>query len=136
MKRIRKRIIPSITTITAAFMFAAVLTVGAQSTNVTGNWKLTIETPNGTGNPSLVLKQDGEKLTGTYKGRFGDSPLEGTVKGKEIKFSFKVNAQGQDLQVEYAGAVDGDTMKGKPKSGHIFEPNFTSTQQHNQHSPP
>ena len=125
MKRIRKRIIASITIITAAFMFAAILTVGAQSTNVTGNWKLTIETPNGTGNPSLVLKQDGEKLTGTYKGRFGDSQLEGTVKGKEIKFSFKVNAQGQDLQVEYAGAVDGDTMKGKAKYGDMFDANFT-----------
>jgi len=125
MKRIRKRIIASISIITAAFMFAAVLTVGAQSTNVTGNWKLTIETPNGTGNPSLVLKQDGEKLTGTYKGRFGDSQLEGTVKGKEIKFTFKVNAQGQDLKVEYAGAVDGDTMKGKAKYGDMFDANFT-----------
>ena len=125
MKRIRKRIIASITIITAAFMFAAILTVGAQSTNVTGNWKLTIETPNGTGNPSLVLKQDGEKLTGTYKGRFGDSQLEGTVKGKEIKFTFKVNAEGQEVKVEYAGAVDGDTMKGKAKYGDMFEGNFT-----------
>jgi len=125
MKRIRKRIIASITIITAAFMFAAILTVGAQSTNVTGNWKLTIETPNGTGNPSLVLKQDGEKLTGTYKGRFGDSQLEGTVKGKEIKFSFKVKAEGQELQVEYAGAIDGDTMKGKAKYGDMFDANFT-----------
>jgi hypothetical protein len=125
MSRFRKRIIASISIITAAFMFAAILTVGAQSTNVTGNWKLTIETPNGTGNPSLVLKQDGEKLTGTYKGRFGDSQLEGTVKGKEIKFNFKVNAQGQELQVEYAGTVDGDTMKGKAKFGDMFEGNFT-----------
>jgi hypothetical protein len=125
MKRIRKHIIASITIITAAFMFAAILTVGAQSTNVTGNWKLTIETPNGTGNPSVVFKQEGEKLTGTYKGRFGDSALEGSVKGKDIKFSFKVNAQGQEIQVEYAGTVDGDTMKGKAKFGDMFEGNFT-----------
>ena len=125
MKRIRKHIIASITIITAAFMFAAILTVGAQSTNVTGNWKLTIESPNGTGGPSLVLKQDGEKLTGTYKGRFGESPLEGTVKGKEIKFSTKVNAQGQEVLVEYSGTVDGDTMKGKAKFGDLGEGTFT-----------
>ena len=122
MKRFRKHIITVIAITTAAFI--AIFTVSAQ-TNVSGNWKLTLETPNGTGNPSLVLKQDGEKLTGTYKGRFGDSALEGTVKGKDIKFSFKVNAQGNELQVEYAGTVDGDTMKGKAKFGDMFEGNFT-----------
>src|SRR6266540_7011779 len=77
MKRLRKHIITAITIITAAFLLAAALTVGAQSTNVSGNWKLAFETPNGAANPSLVLKQEGEKLTGTYKGRFGESPLEG-----------------------------------------------------------
>jgi len=125
MKRIRKHIIASITIITAAFFFAAVLTVAAQSTNVTGNWKLTIETPNGPGSPSVVFKQDGEKLTGTYKGRFGESPLEGTVKGKDIKFTVKVNAQGQELQIEYAGTVEGDTMKGKVKFGEYGEGSFS-----------
>ncbi len=124
MKRLRKYIIAAITIVTAVFMLA-VLTAGAQSTNVSGNWKLTLETPNGVANPSLVLKQEGEKLTGTYKGRFGESPLEGAVKGKEIKFTVKVNAQGQELQLEYTGAVEGDTMKGKVKFGDMGEADFT-----------
>jgi len=34
--------------------------------DVTGTWKLSVETPNGTGTPTVILKQDGEKLTGTY----------------------------------------------------------------------
>jgi hypothetical protein len=125
MKRLRKLIITAITITTAAFLFAAALTVGAQSTNVSGNWKLTLETPNGAANPSLVLKQEGEKLTGTYKGRFGEFPLEGAVKGKEIKFTVKVNAQGQELLLEYAGAVEGDTMKGKVKFGDMGEADFS-----------
>ncbi|HEY7182079.1 MAG TPA: hypothetical protein VIC84_11700 [Blastocatellia bacterium] len=124
MKRLRKHIIAAITIITAAFMLA-VLTAGAQSTNVSGNWKLTLETPNGPANPSLVLKQDGEKLTGTYKGRFGESPLEGAVKGKDIKFTVKVNAQGQEIVLEYAAAVEGDTMKGKVKFGDMGEADFS-----------
>ena len=115
MKRLRKHIITAITITTAAFLLAAALTVGAQSTNVTGNWKLTFETPNGAASPSVVLKQEGEKLTGTYKGRFGESPLEGAVKGKEIKFTVKVNAQGQEFILESAGAVQRDTMKGRDK---------------------
>src|SRR5437762_14363772 len=79
----------------------------AKSTNVTGNWKLTIETPNGPGTPSVTFKQEGEELTGTYKGRFGDAPLKGAVKGSDIKFTVKVNAQGQELQIDYAGTLDG-----------------------------
>jgi hypothetical protein len=125
MKRLRKHIITAITITTAAFLLAAVLTAGAQSTDVSGNWKLTLETPNGVSNPSLVLKQDGEKLTGTYKGRFGESPVEGAVKGKEIKFTVKVNAQGQEFKLEYAGAVEGATMKGKVKFGDMGEADFS-----------
>ena len=125
MKRLRKHIITAVTIITAAFLPAAALTVGAQSTNVSGNWKLTLETPNGPANPSLVLKQEGEKLTGTYKGRFGESPLEGAVKGKEIKFTVKVNAQGQEFVIEYSGAIEGDTMKGKVKLGDMGEADFS-----------
>jgi hypothetical protein len=125
MTRLRKHIITAITITTAAFLLYSVLTVGAQSTNVSGNWKLTFETQNGAANPSVVLKQDGEKLTGTYKGRFGESPLEGAVKGKEIKFTVKVNAQGQEFLLEYAGAVEGDTMKGKVKFGEMGEADFS-----------
>lgn len=125
MKKLRKHISAAVTIITAAFLFASVLTVGAQSKNVSGAWKLTIETPNGPGSPSLVLKQEGEKLTGTYKGRFGESPLEGTLKGAEIKFTVKVNAQGQELQIEYTGTVEDDTMKGKVKFGEFGEGTFS-----------
>ena len=125
MKSLRKNIIAAITITTAAFLLAGALTVGAQTANVAGNWKLTFETPNGPANPSLVLKQEGEKLTGTYKGRFGEFPLEGAVKGKEIKFTVKVNAQGQEFLLEYAGAVEGDTMKGKVKFGDMGEADFS-----------
>ena len=124
MQRLRKYIIATITIFTATFTLA-VLAAGAQTTNVSGNWKLTFETPNGPAGPSVVLKQEGEKLTGTYKGRFGESPLEGVVKGTEIKFTVKVNAQGQEVLVEYAGTVDGDKMKGKVKFGEMGEADFT-----------
>lgn len=125
MKRLPKHIMGAITTGAAAFLLTAVLTASAQTANVSGNWKLTFETPNGAASPSVVLKQEGEKLTGTYKGRFGESPLEGAVKGKDIKFTVKVNAQGQEFLLEYAGAVEGDTMKGKVKFGDMGEADFT-----------
>jgi D-glucosaminate-6-phosphate ammonia-lyase len=99
--------------------------MGAYATDVTGEWKLTVESPNGTGTPTVTFKQDGETLTGTYKGRFGEAPLKGTVKGNDIKFSLTISPQGQDLQIDYTGTVDGDTMKGKAKFGDLGEGTFT-----------
>ena len=94
-------------------------------TNVTGSWTLTVETQAGSGSPTFEFKQAGEELTGTYKGQFGESPLKGTVKGNEIKFTIKISAQGQDLEIQYDGTVDGSTMKGKVKLGELGEGTFS-----------
>lgn len=97
--------------------------------NVTGTWNFTIDTPNGPNTPSAVLKQDGENLTGTYKGRRGETPLTGTVKGNAITFGFKVNPQGQEIQIRYSGTVDANTMKGTVKLGDMGEAPFTGKKQ-------
>jgi D-glucosaminate-6-phosphate ammonia-lyase len=117
-----------------AITFVALLTVAlvltapaaaADTANVAGEWNLTVETPNGTGTPTVIFKQDGENLTGTYKGRYGESALKGTVKGNEIKFSVTINAGGQELEIEYSGTVEGSSMKGKAKFGDMGEGAFT-----------
>jgi hypothetical protein len=85
-----------------------------------------VETSAGSGNPTFTFKQDGETLTGTYKGQFGESPLTGTVKGADIKFTIKINAQGQDLTLEYAGKIESkDSMKGTVKLGELGEGTWT-----------
>jgi len=98
----------------------------AGGTNVTGEWSVTVETSAGSGNPSFTFKQEGEKLTGMYKGQFGESPLTGTVKGSDINFSIKISAQGQDLTIVYTGKVESkDSMKGKVVLGELGEGTFT-----------
>lgn len=100
-------------------------TWAADPAKVAGEWNITVETPNGPGTPTVVLKQDGENLTGTYKGRFGDTPLKGTIKGNDIKFTTTISPQGQDLEISYSGTVDGDTMKGKATFGALGDGAFT-----------
>lgn len=97
----------------------------ADAAKVAGQWNLTIQTPNGPGTPTVTFKQDGETLTGTYKGRFGESPLKGTIKGNDITFSATISPQGQEIQIVYSGTVDGDSMKGKVKFGDMGESDFT-----------
>src|SRR5436853_1036811 len=109
-----------------AVMFAMVVpAAAADDAKVAGERKFTVESPNGTGTPTVVFKQDGGTLTGTYKGRLGEAPLKGTIKGNEIKFTLTISPQGQDLQIDYSGEVDGDTMKGKVKFGDLGEGTFT-----------
>jgi hypothetical protein len=109
-----------------AIFVMVVPTAGATDTaNVAGEWNLTVQGPNGTGTPTVNFKQDGETLTGTYKGRFGEAPLKGTITGNEIKVSITISPQGQDLVIEYSGTVDGETMKGKVKFGEMGEGTFT-----------
>jgi len=88
------------------------------STNVTGAWAMQVETPNGPGSPTFTFKQEGEKLSGQYKGVFGEAPVNGTVKDNKIEFSIKVEAQGQAMTVTYSGTIEKDgTMKGTVSLG-------------------
>jgi len=95
--------------------------------NVTGDWAFTVETPQGSGTPSFTFKQEGEKLTGNYKGQFGEAPVTGTVKGNEIKFTIKISAQGQELTITYSGKIESkDSMKGTAVLGELGEANWTA----------
>jgi len=88
------------------------LVLGAASlfgADVTGTWKAAVETDAGSGNPVFHLKQDAEKLTGTYSGALGEAKVTGTIKGSEVTLEF--DAQ---VHVVYRGKLgaDGKTMSG------------------------
>jgi hypothetical protein len=96
--------------ILALSVFAGV--VSAEPANVAGKWNVTLQLESITGHPVILLKQDGEKLTGTYEGRYGQSELKGSIKEKEIEFTVSIVAEGMQTQGVFAGKVDGDTMSG------------------------
>ena len=99
----------------------------AQGMNITGVWSFVVETSQGSGSPTFTFTQSGENLTGTYKGQFGEAPLTGTVKGADLKFAIKINAQGQDLTLTYSGKIDSkDSMKGTVQLGELGEGTWTA----------
>ena len=102
----------------------------ADKTDVSGAWAFTVETPAGSGTPSFTFKQEGEKLTGQYKGAFGEAPLTGSVKGNKIDFSVKVQVEGQDATINYTGTVEKDgTMKGTVTLGDLGSGTWTAKRQ-------
>ena len=98
----------------------------AQDAKVDGAWALRMETPQGTSNPTLTLKQAEQKLTGTYTGRAGEIPVEGTIKGSAISFAAKINALGRDVVLTFTGTVEQDSMKGSVDFGGMGSANWTA----------
>ncbi len=99
-------------TAVALVVIGALATVALAQANVTGAWTFDVQTDQGSGAPAITFKQDGETITGTYAGTFGNATLKGTVKGTAIEFSFTADAQGQAVDSVYKGTVEKDTMKG------------------------
>lgn len=97
--------------------------------DVTGTWAMAVETAAGSGTPTMVLKQEGEKLTGQYTGQLGEAPVTGTVKGSAVEMGFDITVQGTSIHVSYAGTVDGTAMKGTVKLGDFGEGTFTGKKQ-------
>jgi hypothetical protein len=100
----------------------------AAKTDLTGTWNVTVELPNMTANPTVVLKQEGEKLTGDYlSAQYGKFPITGTIKGTDVTFTFAMNVEGNGLQVTYAAAVDKDGgLKGSVTYGDMMSGTFVA----------
>ena len=101
----------------AGCLLAFAAGVAAQSqegvkVDVSGTWLMSVETPNGASSASFTFKQEGEKLSGQYKGMFGEAPVTGKVQGREVEFSIKVEFQSTELTITYTGVVEGGEMKG------------------------
>jgi hypothetical protein len=89
-------------------------------------WALQIDLGGNTATPTATLKQDGEKLTGTYSSQvLGEQQITGTIKGSAISFGFQASFDGNAVKVTYTGTVDKDTMKGSVAFGDLGEGTFT-----------
>jgi hypothetical protein len=97
-----------------AFLLALALLPGSVAqTDVSGTWKLAVESQEGTANPTVSFIQNGEKLSGTYRGRMGQAKLEGTLRGNAIQFTVTLRFRDQSFVNTYSGTVSGETMSGR-----------------------
>lgn len=108
--------------LTAAILFVGLMLAGsfqasAQTKSIAGEWDAAMSTPGGVRNFKIVFTVDGEKLTGTVKRAAGDVPLTGTIKGKDISFSYVVRYGENDLAIMMTGTLDGDDIAGTVSFG-------------------
>jgi hypothetical protein len=101
----------------------------ASAADVTGTWRMAVQTSAGSGNPTFELVQKGDSISGTYKGQLGEAPVTGTMSGNDMTLEFGIDAQGQTLTIKYTGKVDGKSVSGSVALGGFGSGTFTGTKQ-------
>lgn len=107
------RLVKTLMAVAAVALLAA--PVRAQSIpTLTGEWTFTVQSPSGTGTPTVTFVQKGDSLTGKYASlMLGSHDFTGSVKDGKITFWFDASFQGQDFTMTFSGAFDGpDAVKG------------------------
>jgi hypothetical protein len=105
----------------------------ADAVDVSGTWDLVVTSQEGTASPSITLKQDGEKIAGTYHGKMGSTAFEGTIKGDDIRFVVSLKFQDVSIAVTYSGKVSGDSMSGTARFGNAGTGNWSGKRRKNEH---
>jgi hypothetical protein len=87
---------------------------GTDLDDVIGTWKLKLEGANG--NPiesTLKLSAEGEKLKGTYTGRFGEHPAQDLkLEGDQLSWKIDAERNGQKFKGVYKAKLEGNAIKG------------------------
>jgi hypothetical protein len=96
----------------------AVLTLASFTTfaaeTAAGTWKWSLAGQNADIETILKLKQDGEKLTGSYTNQFGQAEItDASLKDGDITFKVKREFNGQPFVIKYSGKLSGDKISGK-----------------------
>ena len=99
----------------------------AEPATLAGSWTLKIVVPQGTRTPGMVLMQQGESVTGTYKAMRGEGPVSGKLTGNSFVLSTQVTTADASLTIEYRGTLTGDTVAGTVHMGLLGEAAFTGT---------
>lgn len=116
------------------FAVLVLATMVAYAADLTGNWKSTTETPQGSFERTFTFKQDGDKLTGKIVTMRGENKIETEIKDGKVTgdaFEFTVEQRTRDgstRTVAYKGKVTGDTLKGT-FAGPQGDREFTATKQ-------
>jgi hypothetical protein len=94
--------------------------------SLSGKWRMAIVMEEGRGTPLLELAEKDGKLTGTYTGRYGSSPVEGTVEGKKLTFTVAMSTTSLTFRGELK---DDGTLAGTATFGEMGDVTWTAARE-------
>jgi len=100
----------------------------APSINSTGKWNMTADAGGQTIPITLELKQDGANVSGSLSSPMGGGNIEsGKISGNMLKATAKVEVQGQQMEIQIEGTIEGDKMTGTMFGTGLPPISFTAT---------
>ena len=119
----------------AIFLIGLMASFGAGSpragaaVDISGTWVFSVELDDGGhGDPTFVLKQEGEKVTGTYSGPLGEQKVTGTVNANKAVFGFEASRDGETIKATYTGTIESATrMTGTVAFNDVARGKWTGT---------
>jgi len=96
--------------------------------DISGNWILTVQSPQGAIDANMSVIQTGSAIKGKLESAMGTVDYTGSVNGKEVKFSYSIEQFGAPAGsiLDYTGTVDGAVMKGNAKFASFGEGEWTA----------
>ncbi|HLH16746.1 MAG TPA: aminotransferase class V-fold PLP-dependent enzyme [Bryobacteraceae bacterium] len=93
-------------------------TLSEPAGDLNGRWDVKIQYAAGTGEHTLHIRQQGNRLTGTHQGDFTGRDLTGTISGNEVRISSSVGeSHGASISYHFTGKLEGDSMSGNLDMG-------------------
>ncbi len=95
--------------------------------SVSGDWKVTMNSPMGKQEGTLTLAADGDSLTGQLDGAQGTLAIEGgSIAGDKLSWNINMTSP-MPITLEFTASVNGDEISGDIKLGAFGNADFQGT---------
>jgi hypothetical protein len=105
------------TALSLAFVLSLLLTPAFAQADMSGEWDISFNSPQGPQEFTMYVQQQGPRLTGRLTSEYGEFPLRGSMDGNTFTINWSMPDGGRELDITFNGKVEGDMMTGTAKLG-------------------
>jgi imidazolonepropionase-like amidohydrolase len=99
----------------------------AAAAQVAGTWAMTLTSPQGPMDITMVLTQSGNSFSGTMTSQMGSMEISGgEISGRNATWTAVIQIGGQSITLNYRAEVDGSRMTGSVELGSFGSGTFTA----------
>jgi hypothetical protein len=105
------------TVLSVAVVLSFLLARVFAQTDMSGEWAIQFQAPQGPQEFTMYVQQQGPRLNGRLTSEYGEFPLRGSIDGNTFTINWSMPDAGRELPITFNGTVDGDKMTGTAKLG-------------------
>ena len=97
------------------------------SVNIEGEWKVQIQYFSSIAQHQLIIKQEGNWLSGVHQTEFNSANINGTIEGNQIRLQSPMRIIGDQLTYIFSGSLNENMVQGDVYLGEYLSAKFTAT---------